>query len=175
MVPSSYQAPNRGDKANTKKTVSQSADSNLATSEASVAELISNKGDQVVSVSPNDTIATVVEILAEKKIGAVLVMDNNRLAGILSERDIVRKMAQTPGQTLPQQAQDLMTTNVETCSPSDALVTILQRMTEGRFRHMPVINSNGGIAGVISIGDVVNYRLNDLEYQALQMRQMIVG
>ncbi|MEQ3672907.1 MAG: CBS domain-containing protein, partial [Pseudophaeobacter sp.] len=67
-----------------------------------------------------------------------------------------------------------MTAKVETCTPSDVLVTVLRRMNEGRFRHMPVVE-DGKLCGMLTIGDVVNYRLNELEYEALQLKQMIVG
>ena len=99
---------------------------------------------------------------------------NGALQGILSERDIVRRMADTPGQTLPQSVEALMTREVQTCAPEDRLMDVLKTMTEGRFRHMPVL-SDGRLCGVITIGDVVHFRLQELEYEALRMKQMIVG
>ncbi len=174
MAPSSYQSPMRGDKAET-TTYSQSTDSNLSHTQTTVAKLLEGKGDAVFAVRPNDTIHSVVEILKEKHIGAVVVTDQNgALQGILSERDIVRRMADTPGQTLPQSVEDLMTRDVHTCAPDDLLMDILKRMTEGRFRHMPVVK-DGNLSGVVTIGDVVQFRLNELEYEALRMKQMIVG
>ncbi|WP_299987636.1 CBS domain-containing protein [uncultured Ruegeria sp.] len=174
MAPSSYQPPTRGDKAAT-ATRSQSVETNLSHTQSTVAKLLEGKGDAVFSVRPNDTIHSVVDILREKRIGAVVVTDQNgTLQGILSERDIVRRMAETPGQTLPQSVADLMTTQVETCSPDDYLNDVLKTMTEGRFRHMPVL-SDGNLQGVITIGDVVHFRLKELEYEALRMKQMIVG
>ncbi len=174
MAPSSYQPPTRGDKADT-ATHSQSVESNLSHSQSTVAKLLEGKGDAVFAVRPNDTIHSVVDILKEKRIGAVVVTDQNgALQGILSERDIVRRMAETPGQTLPQSVEDLMTRDVQTCSPDDPMMSVLKTMTEGRFRHMPVLR-DGNLCGVITIGDVVNFRLNELEYEALKMKQMIVG
>ncbi|MCW9041794.1 MAG: CBS domain-containing protein [Pseudopelagicola sp.] len=174
MAPSSYQPPMRGDKADT-TTYSQTSASNLAHSQTTVAKVIAGKGDDVVSVRPTDTIATVVEVLRDKRIGAVLVTDQDgALVGILSERDIVRRMADTPGQTLPQSVGDLMTGTVQTCGPDEVLTDVLKRMSEGRFRHLPVVDE-AGLCGMITIGDVVNYRLKELEYEALQMKQMIVG
>ncbi|EEE35929.1 CBS domain protein [Rhodobacteraceae bacterium KLH11] len=115
------------------------------------------------------------DILRDKRIGAVVVTDQNgALQGILSERDIVRRMAETPGQTLPQSVADLMTSEVKTCAPDDLLNDVLKTMTDGRFRHMPVL-SDGKLRGVITIGDVVHFRLKELEYEALKMKQMIVG
>lgn len=174
MAPTSYQSPSRGDKAD-KTTYSQSAESNLSHSQTTVAKLLEGKGDAVFSVRPNDTIHSVVNTLKEKRIGAVLVTDQNgALQGILSERDIVRRMADTPGQTLPQSVEDLMTKDVKTCTPDDLLNEVLKTMTEGRFRHMPVLR-DGNLCGVITIGDVVHFRLKELEYEALRMKQMIVG
>ncbi|WP_299665291.1 CBS domain-containing protein [uncultured Ruegeria sp.] len=174
MAPSSYQPPTRGDKAAT-ATRSQSVETNLSNTQSTVAKLLEGKGDAVFSVRPNDTIHSVVDILQEKRIGAVVVTNQNgTLQGILSERDIVRRMAETPGQTLPQSVADLMTTQVKTCSPDDYLNDVLKTMTEGRFRHMPVL-SDGNLQGVITIGDVVHFRLKELEYEALRMKQMIVG
>lgn len=174
MAPTSYQSPSRGDKAD-KTTYSQSEESNLSHSQTTVAKLLEGKGDAVFSVRPNETIHSVVNTLKEKRIGAVLVTDQNgALQGILSERDIVRRMADTPGQTLPQAVEDLMTREVKTCTPDDYLNDVLKSMTEGRFRHMPVLR-DGNLCGVITIGDVVHFRLKELEYEALRMKQMIVG
>lgn len=175
-MPASYQAPTRGDaESKDAKTVSQSASSNLAKDNATVSNLLEGKGEAVFSVSPDDTLQVAVGVLRDKGIGALVVTDaSGALQGILSERDIVRKLAETPGQTLPQKVADNMTRAVETCSPSDPLMSVLRRMTEGRFRHMPVTD-NGKLRGMVTIGDVVNYRLKELEHEALQLKQMIVG
>ena len=174
-MPSSYQAPTRGDNTYA-STVSQSVQSNLASQNSRVSDLLEKKGNEIFSVCPEQTIQTVVMLLRDKRIGAVLVRDDNGdMVGILSERDIVRRMADTPGQTLPQKVRDLMTTKVITCQPSDALVSVLRKMTDGRFRHMPVTDASGDLVGLVTIGDVVNFRLNELEYEALRMKQMIVG
>lgn len=174
MPPSSYQAPTRADKAD-KSRKSQSIDSNLSHGLSTVAMLLEGKADRVISVRPTDTIHVVVNLLKENGIGAVLVTDqNSALQGILSERDIVRRMADTPGKTLPQLVENLMTRKVQTCTPDSLLVDLLRRMTDGRFRHMPVLRDNS-VCGMISIGDVVQFRLKELEYEALRMKQMIVG
>jgi len=174
-MPTSYQAPTRGDTREAKKTVSQSTRSNIKGDAATVAELLKTKGGNVLSVAPGDTIATAVGILRDKKIGALVVTTaDGALAGILSERDIVRKLAETPGQTLPQLVSENMTANVITCAPEDTLVTVLRLMTVGKFRHMPVI-ADGTLLVMVTIGDVVTYRLQELEHEALQLKQMIVG
>ncbi|MEP2718522.1 CBS domain-containing protein [Pseudophaeobacter sp.] len=172
-MPSSYQAPSRGDQA--KKTTSQSAQSNISHETATVEQLISKKGGTTFTISSSDTLSTAVTVLRDRRIGALLVTGaDGALEGILSERDIVRKLAETPGQTLPQSVGENMTAKVETCAPGDALVTVLRRMNEGKFRHMPVVDQ-GKLCGMLTIGDVVSYRLNELEYEALQLKQMIVG
>lgn len=174
MAPSSYQAPHRGDKDHP-HTKSQTLDSNLSHSQTRVAKLLEGKGEDVISVRASDSIHDVVKLLKEKCIGAVLVTDQNGdLQGILSERDIVRRLADTPGQTLPQLVEQLMTREVQTCTPDDLLMDVMRRMTGGRFRHMPVMRGDS-LCGLISIGDVVHFRLTELEYEALRMKQMIVG
>ncbi|KLN61077.1 inosine-5-monophosphate dehydrogenase [Kiloniella spongiae] len=173
-MPTTYQAPRKSDNQQ-KKTVSQSTQSNFAAGTATVQNIITNKGDDVFSISPQDTLGKAVELLSEKRIGALVVSDTGvGLLGILSERDIVRKLAETPGRTLPHKVEQVMTSNVEVCTRDEALVSVLRRMTDGRFRHMPVVE-NEKLVGVVTIGDVVNYRLNELEYEALQLKQLVVG
>lgn len=173
-MPTSYQAPMVGDKAKT-STTSQSVASNAQTEAGRVRQLVSKKASGTITISESDTIAAAVQVLHDKRIGALIVVDAaGGLAGILSERDIVRKLAETPGQTLPQTVGENMTRNVVTCSLNDTLIEVLQRMSEGRFRHMPVME-NDRPTGMITIGDVVNFRLNELEHEALQLKQLIVG
>ena len=173
-MPASYQAPMRRDKMRN-KTVSQSTSTNLSKDAVTVRHLLDGKGGDVFSIRPQDTISVAVGILRDKKIGALLVTDqNNALCGILSERDIVRKLAETPGQTLPQRVEENMTKDVVTCAPDDTLIDVLRKMSAGRFRHMPVVD-DGTLCGMVTIGDVVNHRLKELEHEALQLKQMIVG
>ncbi len=172
-MPASYQPHTKADDPD--QTVSQSLETNLKAAEVTVRHVLDQKGRQVFSTAPDETIGTVVRLLRDNDIGAVMVMDGqSALAGILSERDIVRRLADTPGQTLPQTVGDLMTTNVETCTLDESLVSVLRRMTDGRFRHMPVME-DGAVIGLISVRDVVRYRLTALEYEALQLKQLIVG
>jgi CBS domain-containing protein len=173
-MPSSYQAPNRKSEEKT-KTLSQTTSTNTAASSATVQSVLDQKGKDVFSIRPQDTLGQTVNVLKERRIGALLVTDaNGTLLGILSERDIVRKLADTPGQTLPQKVEDIMTTQVQTCTPEDTLVDVLRRMSDGRFRHMPV-KDDTGLVGMVTIGDVVNFRLTVLEHEALQLKQLIVG
>ncbi len=173
-MPTSYQAPMKGDD-DKKSWVSQSKQTNMATEPGNVSKLLENKGDVIFSIRPDQTLHEAVIILKEKRVGALIVTDEaGELIGILSERDIVRKLAETPGQTLPQKVEDLMTKKVEVCAPDETLISVLARMTNGRFRHMPV-KRDGKLCGIVTIGDVVHYRLNELEHEALQLKQMIVG
>ena len=172
-MPASYQAPKRGDAK--PKTYSQSGSSNSSTETATVSELMRGKGEAVFSIRPQSTLKDAVMELSDKRIGALLVRDaNGELIGILSERDIVRKLADTPGETLPKKVEDIMTKSVEVCAPDDTLVSVLRRMTSGHFRHMPVMDGGKPI-GMLTIGDVINYRLTELEHEALQLKQLIVG
>ncbi|MEM6589619.1 MAG: CBS domain-containing protein [Pseudomonadota bacterium] len=172
-MPASYQAPKRGDIE--PKTYSQSTSSNSATETATVANLLKGKSDAVFSIRPQSTLKDAVMELRDKKIGALMVRDaSGSMVGILSERDIVRKLADTPGETLPKKVEDIMTTSVEVCAPGDTLVSVLRRMTAGHFRHMPVVDG-GSLLGMLTIGDVINYRLTELEHEALQLKQLIVG
>lgn len=174
MAPTSYQPPTRGD-AEAHSTYSQSASSALKMRETPVSKVLAGKGGEIFTITPDSTIHDAVLLLREKHIGALIVTDASRnLLGVLSERDIVRKMADIPGRTLQQRVDALMTKDVVTCSPEDGLEKVLTTMTKKRFRHLPVVE-NGRLLGMITIGDVVHFRLKELEYEALKMRQMIVG
>jgi CBS domain-containing protein len=173
-MPMSYQAPMRKDQAKP-RSQSQTATTNLQQDAATVAHLLHVKGGDVFAIEPEATLREAVKTLRDHRIGALLVTDESgALIGILSERDIVRKLADTPGQTLPKKVQDIMTRTVEICSPEQPLVSVLKRMNAGKFRHMPVLQGDE-LSGMITIGDVVNFRLTELEHEALQLKQLIVG
>ncbi|MEM8699010.1 MAG: CBS domain-containing protein [Pseudomonadota bacterium] len=173
-MPESYRPPLRQDK-QSDRTYSQSTSSNFSADHATVDKVLGQKGGEVFSISPGETLGRAVEVLRDRRIGALLVTDETgQLAGILSERDIVRKLADTPGQTLPQLVQDVMTKEVVTCTRNETLIAVLKRMTAGRFRHMPVVDGTT-LIGMVTIGDVINFRLTELEHEALQLKQLIVG
>ena len=173
-MPASYQPYTRDDDGH-EPTRSQSVETNTSSLRSTVSHVLEHKGGEIFWIQPDDTIAHAVTVLRDHDIGALPVKSpQGDLVGILSERDIVRRLADTPGQTLPQTVADLMTPDPDTCTTDETLVKVLRRMTDGRFRHMPV-TENGAIIGMISIGDVVNYRLQALEYEALQIKQLIVG
>jgi CBS domain-containing protein len=173
-MPASYQQPMRKDEKH-ETTHSQTVATNIATDMATVKSILDHKGDDVISIRPQDTLHDAVVVLRDKRIGALVVTDaNGALQGILSERDIVRKLADAPGKTLPHKVEEVMTRDVEVCKADEPLVSVLRRMTKGRFRHMPVVDETG-LVGMVTIGDVVNHRLTQLEHEALQMKQLIVG
>lgn len=173
-MPESYRPHVRKDDREA-RTASQSVSTNTTATNARVQDLLNQKDGTVHSIRPQQTLHDAVVLLRDHRIGALVVTDaNGALIGILSERDIVRKLADAPGKTLPHKVEDVMTRDVETCTADEALVTVLKRMTKGRFRHMPVVDGDG-LTGLVTIGDVVHFRLNELELEALQIKQLIVG
>ncbi|PRY78854.1 CBS domain protein [Yoonia maritima] len=129
----------------------------------------------VVSVKPSDPVAAAVSLLSEKRIGTVVVsVDGVSLDGILSERDIVREMGRRGATCLSDKVAQMMTEKLVTCSPGDTADAVLEMMTSGRFRHMPVME-NGAMIGLISIGDVVKARLAELSMEKDALEGMIMG
>ncbi|MCH7788449.1 MAG: CBS domain-containing protein [Acidobacteria bacterium] len=119
---------------------------------------------KVITSAPRDTIADVVDLLKEYSIGAVVVTaDGRAIVGIISERDVVRHLATEQEGTLRLRVEELMTQNVLTCSVGDDIETVMATMTSGHFRHMPVIAADGGLVGIVSLGDLVDARLTELE------------
>ena len=128
---------------------------------------------QVITMKPTDTVKTAAEVLAKHRIGAVIVSRDGAIVdGILSERDIVRALGTRGVATLDLQVQDLMTAEVVGCKPEDTAISVLEKMTDGRFRHMPVIEANAMI-GVISIGDVVKARITEVQSENAALTEMI--
>ena len=128
-----------------------------------VTAILSNKGGSVITIEPTATLETAVKTLAEHKIGALIVLGpDRRVIGILSERDIVRVLAEQGAGVLTQPLAQIMTRKVVTCSQMETVGTIMERMTTGKFRHVPVIEQDQ-VVGIISIGDVVKHRLWEIE------------
>jgi CBS domain-containing protein len=128
---------------------------------------------QVITMKPTDPVKTAAEVLAKHRIGAVIVSRDGAIVdGILSERDIVRALGTRGVATLDLQVQDLMTAEVIGCKPEDTAISVLEKMTDGRFRHMPVIEANAMI-GVISIGDVVKARITEVQSENAALTDMI--
>ena len=138
-----------------------------------VARILKEKGREVATVSPDRTLMEVVKLLAEKKIGAVVVCDSERrLQGIVSERDLVRVLATSGPAALNDPIENYMTRDVQTCTTDDTVAWLMEVMTAQRFRHMPVVEG-GQIIGIVSIGDVVKQRIAIAELEASSMRQYI--
>jgi CBS domain-containing protein len=140
-----------------------------------VVHILKQKGSDVVTVKPSDTVQTIVDLLARHRIGAVVVVDTQGgIAGIVSERDVVRAMAGNASAVVGKTAADIMTAKVRTCSPGDTEAELMSLMTEHRIRHLPVV-SNGRISGMISIGDVVKLRMEAMEREAEEMKSYIAS
>lgn len=140
-----------------------------------VRDMLGQKGDKVATVRPHATIDTALHKLKLEGVGALVVSeDDQTVAGIISERDIVRGLPDHGAALLPMKVSELMTKSVKTCKPDDKIQDIMLEMTRSRFRHMPVI-SDGKLCGIISIGDVVKSRLEELETETHVLRDYIVG
>ncbi len=132
-------------------------------------------GDGVITVPPGTTVGEAAQVLSQRRIGAVIVSpDGKRLAGILSERDIVRELGRRGAACLGDPVDMLMTKEIVTCTLSDRTNAVLQQMTDGRFRHMPVMQGDQ-MVGLISIGDVVKARLSELVHEVDALEGMIKG
>lgn len=134
--------------------------------------ILHHKGGEVVTASGSDTLAQICALLLEKRIGAVVVADGGKVTGIISERDIVRAVARQGEGVLDKPASAFMTKEVITCSPSDTVEMLMGKMTQGRFRHLPVLQDNT-LVGIVSIGDVVKQRIADVEHDAQALREYI--
>ena len=141
-----------------------------------VKQILKMKGsDAVETVAPDAPLVDAVRTLSEKRYGALVVCDaDGSIAGILSERDIVRGMAESGPHALDGPVEQLMTRKVETCVPADDVNSVMERMTSGRFRHLPVLQ-DGRLAGVLSIGDVVKARIMEIEQENAAMADMLHG
>ncbi len=140
-----------------------------------VASILKHKGGEVVTIDKGYSIIDVARLLREKRIGAVVVIGpNNRLEGILSERDVVIAVAEYGGSALERSVADLMTTNVRSCRLADSIEHVMGVMTDGRFRHLPVIEQ-GKLVGIVSFGDVVKRRIMDVETNVEALRQYIAA
>lgn len=136
--------------------------------------ILAAKGREIVSVEPGTTLSSVVALLAERCIGAVLILGvDRRIIGIVSERDIVRALAELGAAVLDNPVSRFMTRRVSTCTEGETIASIMERMTEGKFRHVPVVDQ-GRVVGIISIGDVVKHRLQEMERDSAAMRDYIL-
>ena len=138
-----------------------------------VAAILKTKGTSVFTDLPDTPLSSIVSTLVEKKIGVVVICDEDgTLIGIISERDIVRCLAQDGPEMLKNPASSIMTKDVQTCVPADTIATIMQQMSDRKFRHVPVVE-DGQLCGIISIGDVVKVRLQEIQSEADALRDYV--
>jgi CBS domain-containing protein len=128
-----------------------------------VSDLIKRKGSAVTKASPETTIAALLDLLAEQSIGAVVVSADGGVDGIVSERDVVRALRTAGAALLDAPISTVMTSDVVVTGPSDTVEDMMRLMTDRRIRHVPVVTQDGRLAGIISIGDVVKSRIDELE------------
>ena len=138
-----------------------------------VNDILLHKGNQVITIEPVATVAAAVRMLAQQRIGALLVTGaDHHIVGIISERDIVRVLHETGPAVLDTPVSEVMTRKVVTCDRHETIADIMERITSGKFRHVPVVE-HGRLAGIISIGDVVKARLGELEHEQNALREYI--
>ena len=140
-----------------------------------VAAILKHKGHDVASISPTATIAELVDMLAAKRIGAVVVQDAaGQLLGIVSERDIVAALAANRAHVLEMTAGQLMTRALKTATPQTTVAECMTMMTAGRFRHLPVLD-HGKLVGIVSIGDVVKARITQQDHEVDSLKAYVTG
>ena len=138
-----------------------------------VKSILSTKGGDLFSIEPTATLDSAVKLLAKHRIGALLVLGpDRRVIGILSERDIVRVLAEQGAEVLTKPLSQVMTRKVVTVGPTETVGVIMERMTVGKFRHVPVVEQDQ-VVGIISIGDVVKHRLHEMEQESAALRDYI--
>jgi len=135
-----------------------------------VAAILKAKGPEVVTVDPNATLAHVATTLSERRIGAIVVMQDRKVLGIVSERDVIKAIARIGAAALTMPVREAMTSRIVTCGLNDSIDELMDSMTAGRFRHLPVIDG-GELVGIVSIGDVVKHRIAEtvMETEALKL------
>lgn len=176
MSPVSYQGPMASDE-DPKHSHSQTVDSSLGTGQPglTVAAILADKGDELYTVPPHSTVKEVVAELTRLRVGALVVVNSvKETIGIVSERDVVRNADIKGLGVFESPVEDIMTPNPQTCSPGDTVEVVMKQMTDGRFRHLPVIEGSK-LCGLVSIRDIVRHRMLEIEYENLKMKQAIVG
>jgi CBS domain-containing protein len=139
-----------------------------------IADVLRSKGSAVATVGPTATVAELIGELATHNVGALPVVDGGRLVGIVSERDVVRRLHASGSALLEARVADIMTSDVTTCGPGDNVADLAAVMTSRRFRHLPVV-VDGELAGIVSIGDLVKARIDLLESEREQLQSYIAG
>ncbi|SEQ70024.1 CBS domain-containing protein [Lentzea xinjiangensis] len=137
-----------------------------------IVDVLRTKGSAVATIDPDAPVSELLRALAEHNVGAIVVVGASGVAGIVSERDVVRRLHESGPALLSSPVSAIMTTDVFTCSPSDTVDSLTVMMTERRFRHVPVL-SDGQLVGIVSIGDVVKSRIGQLEQSQDQLQAYI--
>jgi CBS domain-containing protein len=141
-----------------------------------VRHILQGKGRDVVTIASTATICDAAKLLTAKKIGALLVKDNSgKLSGIISERDLVRAIAESGAASFTDPVSAHMTPAPQTCVEGDTVESVMETMTRGRFRHVPVLDDRAGLCGMISIGDVVKTRIAETVHEAAALREYITA
>jgi len=139
-----------------------------------VAQILKDKGDQVFTCAPNDSLQDAARALHERRVGAMVVCEGDRVVGILSERDIVAAVAKDGSTCLGNPVSAYMTADVQFAKPADAVDSLMERMTERRIRHLPVL-AEERLSGIVSIGDVVKCKITETEIEAESLKAYIVS
>ncbi len=137
-----------------------------------VRAILDTKGHQIVSIPPEERLSVAVKVLGEHKIGAVLVMSKGQIEGILSERDIVRVLGERGAAVLDEPVSEVMTRRVVSCRQNETVAALMEKMTLGKFRHLPVVEGDR-VVGLISIGDIVKWRVQEYENEQEALRTYI--
>jgi CBS domain-containing protein len=139
-----------------------------------VKHILGGKGRDIIAIAVDASLADATILLSKKRIGAVIVRGpRGELAGILSERDVVRAVAEHGVGALTRQLSAYMTREVATCGEADSIDSLMEMMTQGRFRHVPVVDARDGLIGIVSIGDVVKSRIEETEREAATLKEYI--
>jgi CBS domain-containing protein len=139
-----------------------------------VARILAGKGRDIVTMQPHSTIRDVVDVLAAKRIGALIIADAaGKMHGILSERDVVRALARHGADALEDPVSNYMTSNVVTATDDESVHAVVTKMSNGRFRHVPVVDQGGFLAGIVSVGDAIKYRLAQIEQEHSALKEYI--
>jgi len=141
----------------------------------SVEAILKTKGSNVFTVRPEHSVADAAALLTTKRVGVAVVCDaKGKLVGVLSERDIVKGLAQYGKAALEMPVRNVMSSPVVTCSPADTVKSVMEVMTERRIRHLPVLEKDGDLLGIVSIGDAVNFRLHEAQLEMSVLRDFAV-
>ena len=138
-----------------------------------IRDILQTKGSDVVVIAPDSSVRDLVALLRQHNLGAVIVStDGTTMTGIVSERDVVRRLA-TDADVLSARVADVMTDVVHTCSPHDSVDSLMATMTDHRIRHLPVLDADGHLSGIVSIGDVVKSTITTLQYERDRLQEYV--